>query len=78
MVAVEDIFPDYGKVYVKPEGDKLLYNGNPFTEQMVKEKDRKPDAQVRVYDSCGQFMGIYQRQGKERYTPVKMFLEKES
>lgn len=79
LVAVEDIFPAYGKLYLEQEGDKLVYNGNPFTEQYVREKISGQCDPVRVYDSQGRFMGIYEYQSREhRYKPVKMFLEKES
>ena len=79
LVAVEDIFPVYAKVFVKPEGDKLLLNGNPFTVEHVKGDAKPHKDPVRVYDSKGCFLGIYQYVPREhRYKPIKMFLEKES
>ncbi|MBQ8184761.1 MAG: tRNA pseudouridine(55) synthase TruB [Lachnospiraceae bacterium] len=79
LVSVEDIFPACGKLILKPEGDKLIYNGNPFTEHFVREKQQSEKAWMRVYDSTGHFVGIYQFVSKEhRYKPIKMFLEKES
>lgn len=35
------------------------------------------DGQVRVYDEAGRFIGIYRSSGRDRFRPVKMFLDPE-
>lgn len=67
------------------EGDKLVHNGNPFYVGMtVAEEGRTRQeklsqdgliSDVRVYDSQGQFIGIYRYDNrKRRYQPQKIFL----
>jgi len=74
ILPVDRMFVQYPKLCMKAEGDKLVYNGNPFkqscTETVVKPEE---GSQVRVYDSGNRFVGIY-RYDKGLYRPVKMFL----
>ena len=67
------------------EGDKLVHNGNPFYVGMtVAEEGRTRQeklsqdgliSDVRVYDSQGQFIGIYRYDNmKKRYQSQKIFL----
>lgn len=74
------------KIRADGEGDKLVHNGNPFYEdQAEREKPVDCDAgkseaadlyegPVRVYDSSGEFIGIYQyRKEKGWFQPQKIF-----
>lgn len=55
------------------EGDKLVHNGNPFVPELAEGQEIFPSA--RVYDSQGEFIGIYGYDGtKKRYQPQKLFL----
>ena len=64
-----------------PSSDRLVTNGNPLTEKDVfgedwkKGLDARREIYFRVYDSRGEFMGIYEwEQDKARLKPWKMFL----
>ena len=77
LVSVEEVFACYKKVVMLPEWDSLLHNGNPFTENKIEPSDEPgiKEEPVRVYDSAGRFLGIYQfDRNKNRYQPQKMFL----
>ncbi|MCI9162774.1 MAG: tRNA pseudouridine(55) synthase [Lachnospiraceae bacterium] len=55
------------------EGDKLVHNGNPFLPGLAEGQETFPRA--RVYDSQGEFIGIYgYDERKKRYQPQKLFL----
>jgi len=75
LVKVDDLF-DYEKIYMKPENDKAIQNGNVFFYRDLKETDKKPKAgYYLVYSSENVFMGIYEYIESERkYKPYKMFL----
>ena len=75
VIPVDRMFEEYLKVVMKPEGDRLVYNGNPFSEALAVPEEGKggPGIPVRVYDSRGIFVGIYRRDG-DNFRPVKMFL----
>lgn len=89
IVPVETMFAQYPAFRVKPEADKLLYNGNPLekrslTQAEVPGQSAESTAALardgenpwaRISDSAGRFCGIYQYvPEKKRYVPVKMFL----
>lgn len=75
IVSVEEALEAYPPCAMKPEADKLIYNGNPFCEDMTAEKPQK-DTPVRVYDSKKSFVGIYEyKPEKKAFYPLKMFLE---
>lgn len=81
LTRVDALFPNYPAVSMKPEGDRLVFNGNPFGAAFAapygQEKLPVPEdgLSVRVYDSAGGFVGIYQYdRRRESYRPVKMFL----
>lgn len=78
VLPVDQMFESCAKLFMKAEADKLVYNGNPFKEGQTRQTEERPEegAQVRVYDSAGRFLGIYQY-GKGMYRPVKMFLTKQ-
>lgn len=72
IVPVEKLFEDYGKLICRPEGMKLLQNGNPLSKGMVSGEFQKDP--VRMYDADRHFIGIYQwRNEKSMYFPVKLF-----
>lgn len=78
FVSVEDFFSSCGKLQMKKEWDRLLRNGNRFSENtcIVQQKAEKQDGWFRAYDAAGGFCGIYEyQQEKKEYVPVKMFLE---
>ena len=75
IVSVEEALEAYPPCVLKPEADKLIYNGNPFCEDMATERPQK-DTPVRVYDSKKSFVGIYEyKPDKKAFYPFKMFLE---
>lgn len=75
IVSVEKALEDYPVCVMKPEADKLIYNGNPFQEVMAVQKPQKATP-LRVYDSKKSFVGIYEyKPEKNAYYPLKMFLE---
>ena len=73
--AIDDMFPDYRKVVVKEEHNKLIYNGNKFTMEALDcdENIGILDLEnVRVYDEKQEFIGVYAYEGGV-FAPVKMF-----
>lgn len=70
---VERMFSQLEAVIAKPEGDKLLANGNPLAEGLICAGSSA--SLVRMYDSTERFIGIfeYQRE-RQRYFPKKIFL----
>ena len=91
VLPVDQMFPDYAGMAVKPQYEKLAYNGNPFPVKALERLCRQdgqnsrpsasgPDAAavVRVYDGRGRFIGLYRyRKEKKDYTIEKMFFDKE-
>ena len=74
VMPIEEMFSEYPRICGSPSLDKALHNGNSFSfpGQMIPIKD----SWVRVYDSQGMFIGIYQYQEeRRRYMLVKMFKE---
>lgn len=90
VMPVDTIFLDLPKLVTQAgDGDKLVHNGNPFAaEYAVEETEQSADPEVggrdglshslpraRVYDSAGQFIGVYgYDETKRRYQPQKLFL----
>ena len=73
VTGIEEVLGEYPAVYGLEAADKLLFNGNPIGEDLLKEGCRT--GWVRMYTSKGVFIGIYQwRPGSRIYRPVKMFL----
>lgn len=79
------------RMHEEGEGDKLVRNGNPFRPELAfvasgglapeqaaltaDDFDPEQALRARVYDSQGQFIGIYEyHQEKKRYQPQKLFL----
>ncbi len=75
IVSTEKILQEYGSIVVKQEYDGLLYNGNSIGESKVKVSDDRGTDMVKVYDSKGNFMALYEYvQAKREYRNRKMFL----
>ncbi len=75
IVSVENIFPEYEKIFTTKETDCYLYNGNKLNESNFAHKFKEGE-KVRVYDSTGKFLAIYEYISDEKVIkPVKMFLQ---
>ncbi len=75
LIPIQSFFAEYPVVTVLPEGDRLVRNGNAFLPEMTGEKTVHHGS-VRVWDSEKHFIGVYEYDpSRERYCPVKMFLE---
>lgn len=72
LIKIEDILAAYPRMCCMETGDRLLLNGNPLGETMM--KDQHKTGWVRMCSSQGDFKGIYQWNEKKcGYYPVKMF-----
>jgi len=77
VISVESMFQQYPAISTKPEYDSRLYNGNTFELQHIAGEVSNSATKLRVYDSKGDFIGIYQYQEeKENFKLVKMFYER--
>lgn len=77
VIPIDAMFPEYGKVSVKKDACKRLYNGNVlYTEDLIKlqenEQGDTAGQEFLVYDAEGRFIAVYQEKDHE-YRPVKMF-----
>lgn len=90
LLPVESVFEQLDAYQVQGDGQKLLENGNwlyadlviPYTKEKTAAACERgtfvPEQQLRIYDTDGQFTGIYAwKQEEKRLKPVKMFLGKE-
>lgn len=76
IFSVDELFEDAAKVWTKPESDAAVHNGNRIKAGMLKEKLPVNTERLRVYDSEGTFIGIYESSGEcGDFKPVKMFYE---
>ena len=89
LIPVDRMFDNLGEIRLKEQHNFLVYNGNPFRDSHIAE--RKPprdiatadsnfpeERQFRVYDSGGNFIGIYHYDRETgRFRPEKMFLDPE-
>lgn len=78
VVPVDAVFQELPALVTKGDGDKLVHNGNPLPPALVHALAEAQGGfvpQARVYDSLGQFIGIYgYDENKRRYQPEKIFL----
>lgn len=77
IVGIEEVFEIYQAVHTKKKSDKLVQNGNPFEKKDICEEEQQviEESPLRVYDSNGTFIGIFQyKKEKNRFYPQKMFL----
>ena len=76
IISVDELFEDYEKVWTTPEFDVVVHNGNRIGKRMLKEQLPANTERLRVYDSEGVFIGIYEYSKERRdFKPVKMFYE---
>ncbi len=76
IISVDELFEEYVKVWTKPEFNEVVHNGNRVAKSMFTEKLTENTERLRVYDSVGMFIGIYEYSEERRdYKPVKMFYE---
>lgn len=74
IIPPDAVFAQYRALTVKPEGKRLLENGNKLSAAMFLEAEGlREEEQLRMYDEAGRFYGIYQYRAGEA-SPVKMFL----
>ncbi len=80
ILPVEQVFQSCAMFIMKSEWDKLLWNGNPISQETCDKIDILgemhsdfPKNWFRAYDSNRQFLGVYEKTGK-KFVPVKMFL----
>lgn len=76
IISVEELFEDYTKVWTKQKFDVVVHNGNRIEKRMLEEGLPANTERLRVYDSEGVFIGIYEYSAKRQdFKPVKMFYE---
>ena len=76
IISVDELFEDYSKVWMKQEFDVVVHNGNRIKKRMFEEKLSSNAERLRVYDSRGEFIGIYEySEERSDFKPVKMFYE---
>lgn len=77
LISVEKIFEMYPKIKTSIKYDKMLYNGNsvvPFMLDIDEKIVLEDDKRYRMYDSAGQFIGIFYYNKKEKLVKCdKMF-----
>lgn len=80
IVTVEEVFAKCRSFQMKPEWDKMLWNGNQVfssncivCEKEAAESEEMPQMWYRAYDSTGRFLAVYEKTG-QKFVPVKMFL----
>ena len=73
---IDSFLIKYPAVYVVPEYEKYLYNGNWLRLSMLTEKVRPSEGDgFRVYDTTGKLIGLYlYRTDRKQLQPEKMFL----
>lgn len=75
ILPVDKVFSGYPFLSVKPDYDKLVHNGNPLRLNQVNFPGSMPEGLVRVYDSKGEFIGIYEPFEDEKLLkPKRVFL----
>ena len=79
LVPIDEMFSQYEKVTLLPEGAAYAYNGNFFLPKHIQEQKIWSDnEQVRVYDERGTFIAIYRFEENDKSFHVqKMFYSKE-
>jgi tRNA pseudouridine55 synthase len=74
IMPADRFFPEALKLVVKPEALKLVQNGNVLgVNDVVSLPDEIADS-VRIYDTQGQFYGLYRHEAEENlFRPIQMF-----
>ena len=78
VIPVDEMFPNYKKVVVCKEFNKLIYNGNALSIEQIKPMETAlfDMEMVRVYDEDSAFIAIY-RMADDLLKPVRMFYDAE-
>ena len=78
VLAVDAVFAECPALHVQEAFERLLDNGNAIETGQTAEQVQYAEGEfVRFYRADGSFAGVYAyRQEKQRYQPVKMFLER--
>lgn len=81
MTAIDEMFPDYEQVYLKPGADAAVRNGNMFRADAIlwtgSFKELHDKDKVRVYDENRNFIAVYVYREKERdFKIVRMFFDR--
>lgn len=75
LIPTDECLSDYPKLAVTAEGEHFLKNGNPLHPENTESSERPENgALFRVYDTAGEFKGLYRFTEKGLYFPEKMFL----
>lgn len=75
LIPIDEMFPEYPKLTVSEEIDRLVHNGNPFKSSRTGGCGTDTGSKVRVYDSQGMFIGNYiYIEEKNIYKPHRLFL----
>lgn len=73
VTTVEQVFAHLPAAHTRAQHDVLIHNGNRIRSTMMEEAPA--ENQVRMYDSEGLFVGVYEYDRDRRdYKPLKMFL----
>lgn len=76
IIAVDELFEEHMKVWTSREFDVVVHNGNHIEEKMLVQTIPENTERLRVYDSEGIFIGIYEYSVERKdFKPVKMFYE---
>lgn len=77
IVPIEYAFRAYPKVVVEERFNKLIYNGNQFKKECIKNTEvlSMDYRKIRVYDEADVFIGVFEYDTeREQFSPLKMFL----
>ncbi|MFT4107841.1 MAG: tRNA pseudouridine(55) synthase TruB [Lacrimispora sp.] len=75
ILPIDDVFSGHPAVFMKPDFDKLVHNGNPFYLNQLQDEVSLEEELVRVYDSGRQFIGVYCPDRETKlFKPQKVFL----
>ena len=80
ILPIDEMFPEYTKIYLKPAAAKAVRNGNVFRSGdilwMPSLDEYRDGDRVRVYDDERKFIAIYEYRKKENYFKiVRMFFD---
>lgn len=76
IISVDELFEDYAKVWTKQAFDVAVHNGNRIEKRMLEEELPANTERLRVYDSEGTFIGVYEYSMERKdFKPMKMFYE---
>ena len=79
LTPIDQMFSEYQKAILKESAVQLAYNGNPLEKKHFQGTwDPGLKKMFRVYDACGNFVGLYEYQQKtEKIKLIKMFYQAE-